>query len=39
MGGEEKYIKILVENASRGREHTGNHGAYESIKLKWNSDK
>jgi hypothetical protein len=33
MGVKRNTYKIFVENALRGREHTGNQGAYDSIKL------
>lgn len=37
-GEKRNTYKILVENALRGGEHTGNQGAYESIKLQWKSE-
>jgi hypothetical protein len=39
MGEKRNTYEILVENALRGREHTGNQEAYESIKLQWKSDR
>jgi hypothetical protein len=36
MGEKRNTYKILAENALRGREHTGNQVAYESIKLSGN---
>jgi len=38
MGEKRNTYEILVENALRGREHRGNQGAYESIKLQRKSE-
>jgi hypothetical protein len=34
-GEKRNAHKSLVENTLRGREHTGNQAAYESIKVQW----